>query len=164
MGKMLLHTVFTGNLLGVKPYTLRIEWGVKMGEAGMRGLRFSEEHLWVGIKDKEVILGVTPWLQRQIGEVTYVGLPEIGEVLERGEPFGEIETIRTIKELIAPVTGEVLLVNLELESEPTLVNEDPMGEGWLLQIHPTNPKELEELMDEEEYEQFIEGQEEEDLP
>lgn len=134
-----------------------------MAEASVKGLRFSEEHIWVGIKDKEVILGVTPWLQRQLGEVTYVGLPETGEVLERGEPFGEIETVRTIKELVAPISGEVLLVNLELESEPTLVNEDPMGEGWLLQIRADDPKELEELMDEEEYEQFVEGQEEDTL-
>ena len=134
-----------------------------MAEASVKGLRFSEEHIWVGIKDKEVILGATPWLQRQLGEVTYVGLPEIGEVLERGEPFGEIETVRTIKELVAPISGEVLLVNLELESEPTLVNEDPMGEGWLLQIRAENPQELEELMDEEEYEQFVEGQEEDTL-
>jgi glycine cleavage system H protein len=141
---------------------LRIEEGIEMAEAGMKGLRFSEEHLWVGIKDKEILIGITPWLQRQLGEVTYVGLPEIGEVLERGEPFGEIETVRTIKELVAPVSGEVLLVNLELESEPTLANEDPMGEGWFMQIRSVNPQELKELMDEEEYEQLIEGQEEED--
>lgn len=129
----------------------------------MKWVRFSEEHVWVGLKDDKLIVGVTDWLQRQLGEVTYVDLPEVGEILERGEPFGEIESARTIKELVAPISGEVLQVNADLESEPTLINEDSLDEGWLLQVRPDALKEIDELMDEEEYEQFLETQEEEEV-
>jgi len=136
--------------------------GVRDGRIGMRG-SFSEEHIWVGLKDGRLIVGVTDWLQKQLGEVTYVDLPEVGEILERGEPFGEIESVRTIKELVAPISGEVLQVNADLESEPMIVNEDSMGEGWLLQVRPDASEEFGELMDEEEYEQFLESQEEQDV-
>lgn len=137
--------------------------GSGMAGSGMKGVRFSEEHIWVGLKDGRLIVGVTDWLQRQLGEVTYVDLPEVGEILERGEPFGEIESARTIKELVAPISGEVLQVNADLESEPMIVNEDSMDEGWLLQVRPDAPEEFGELMDEEEYEQFLESQEEQDV-
>ena len=129
----------------------------------MKGVRFSEEHIWVGLKDDRLIVGITDWLQRQLGEVTYVDLPEVGEILERGEPFGEIESARTIKELVAPISGEVLQINADLESEPMIVNEDSTDEGWLLQVRPDAPEEFGELMDEEEYEQFLESQEEQDV-
>ncbi|HWP34120.1 MAG TPA: glycine cleavage system protein GcvH [Thermodesulfobacteriota bacterium] len=116
--------------------------------------RYSEHHLWVKRIGRVARIGLTDFGQAELGEVLSVELPDIDDELERNEPFGEIETERTTSELVMPVSGTVVAVNEDLEGEPTLVNEDPYGKGWLIEVELAAPEELDELMDDDEYEEF----------
>lgn len=130
-----------------------------MDDTKIKGFKFSEDHIWIGQREGSLYLGLADWAQKHMGEITYVDLPEVKEIIEKGEPFGEIESIKTVRELIAPVSGEVIQINSELESNPTLINDDPFGDGWVLKIKPANADELKELLDQEEYEQLLEEEE-----
>jgi len=123
-------------------------------------LRFSEEHLWVRAEDERAQLGISETGQRSIGEILAVALPEVGDKVELGEPFGELETVRTVHELVAPVSGTVVAINSELEDQPELANEDPYYEGWLIEIELAEESELDDLMATEEYEEFVAADEE----
>jgi len=120
-------------------------------------LRFSGEHLWVRAEADRAQIGISDQGQDAIGEVIAVELPDVGDAIERGEPFGELESVRTVQELIAPVNGTVRAVNGELEDHPSLANEDPYHEGWLIEIELADDSELEELMATEDYEEFVAG-------
>ena len=89
-----------------------------------------------------------------------VELPDVGDEIEKGEPFGEVESVRTVSELISPLSGAVTAINTELEDHPRIVNEDPLHEGWLVEIELADEAELEELMDLDEYEEFASGEDE----
>ena len=102
-------------------------------------------------------IGISDQGQDAIGEIIAVELPDVGDAIERGEPFGELESVRTVQELIAPVNGTVRAVNGELEDNPSLANEDPYHEGWLIEVELANDGELEELMATEDYEEFAAG-------
>src|SRR5918996_1887969 len=117
-------------------------------------LKFTEDHVWVRVTGKHAQLGLSDYAQDELGEVIAVELPDVGDSLERGESFGEIESVKTVSDLIAPVSGTVLAVNTDLEDHPTLVNEDPYHEGWLLEVELSDKGEIEELMDRDEYEEF----------
>jgi len=101
------------------------------------------------------------YVQDELGEVIAVELPDVGDVVERGESFGEIESVRAVSDLIAPVSGTVSAINVDLEDHPALVNDDPYHEGWLLEIEISDKSEVEELMDPDEYEEFAGVQDEE---
>lgn len=118
-------------------------------------LRFSEEHLWVRVEDDRAQMGISETGQRTIGEILAVELPDVGEKIELGEPFGELETVRTVHELIAPVSGTVVAINSELDDQPELANEDPYYEGWLIEVELAEESELDDLMATEEYEEFV---------
>jgi len=124
-------------------------------------LRFSNDHLWVRAEAERAQIGISDQGQDTIGEVIAVELPDVGDSIERGEAFGELESVRTVQELIAPVSGTVRAVNGELEDHPSLANEDPYHEGWLVEIELTDESELEELMATEDYEEFVAGSDEE---
>ena len=124
-------------------------------------LKFTEDHLWVRVTGKRVRVGLSEFGQDELGEVIAVELPDEGDSLEKGESFGEIESVKTVSDLIAPVSGTVLTINSELEDHPALVNDDPYHEGWLLEIELNDKEEIEELMDPEEYEEFSGGGEDE---
>ena len=121
-------------------------------------LKFTEDHLWVRVSGKRAQVGLSEYLQDELGEIIAVELPDIGDVLERGESFGEIESVKTVSDLIAPLSGTISATNAELEDQPALVNEDPYREGWLLEIELSDKSELEDLMDPDEYEDFTEGE------
>jgi glycine cleavage system H protein len=123
-------------------------------------LKFTEDHLWVRVEGSRAHVGVSDYGQSELGEVIAVELPDIGDELEKGEPFGEIESVRTVSELLSPLTGTVTGINTELEDHPRIVNEDPYHEGWLVEIDITDEAELEDLMDSDEYEEFAAGEEE----
>lgn len=123
-------------------------------------LRFSEDHLWVRAEADRAQIGISDHGQDAIGEVIAVELPDVGDPVEKGEPFGELESIRTVQELIAPVSGTVRAVNGELEDHPSLTNEDPYHEGWLIEVELADESELDALMASEEYEEFLSGEEE----
>jgi len=124
-------------------------------------LRFSDDHLWVRAEADRAQIGISDQGQDAIGEVIAVELPDIGDPVERGEPFGELESVRTVQELIAPVSGTVRAVNGELDDHPSLANEDPYHEGWLIEVELADESELEELMATEDYEEFVAGGDEE---
>jgi glycine cleavage system H protein len=121
----------------------------------VEAVRFTVDHLWVRVDGRHARIGLSEHGQINLGQVNAVQLPEIGEALERGEAFSEIESRRTIAELVAPVSGTVTAINTDLEDTPSLVNEDPHHEGWLLEVDLSDPGELDELMDLEEYEAHV---------
>ena len=121
-------------------------------------LKFTQDHLWIRINGERAQIGLSDYGQGDLGEVIGVELPEIGDELEKGQPFGEIESVRTVQELVAPVTGAVTEINLELEEQPTMINEDPYHEGWLVELQLRDEGEVDVLMDADEYEAFVAGE------
>jgi len=124
-------------------------------------LKFTEDHLWVRVNGKRARIGLSDFGQDELGEIIAVELPDEGDSLERGESFGEIESVKTVSDLIAPVSGRVLSTNDDLEDHPALVNDDPYHEGWLLEVELSDKEEMEDLLDPEEYEEVAGGEEEE---
>jgi glycine cleavage system H protein len=122
-------------------------------------LCFTEEHLWVRADRGRAQIGISDFGQDQLGEIIAVELPEVGETIERGSPFGEIESVRTVHELIGPVTGTVTAVNADLDDHPELLNEDPYHEGWLVEVSLEEESELDDLIPADEYEDSIASEE-----
>lgn len=120
-----------------------------------RVLKVSQEHVWVGIEDERVYLGLTNYGQSELGQIISLELPDIGDKVEKGEPFAELESVETVSELTAPLSGRVLAVNPELESHPAIINEDPYNEGWMIEVKLLNPSEVNSLMDVDEYYHFV---------
>ncbi|MGH7871243.1 MAG: glycine cleavage system protein GcvH [Candidatus Binatia bacterium] len=118
-------------------------------------VKVSENHVWVGVEDRHVILGLTNYIQGALGSVIAVELPDVGDKVEEGEIFAEIESISTVHELIAPISGTVLAVNPLLEDHPALINEDPYSEGWLVEVRVKDSSELDSLMGMDEYYHFV---------
>jgi glycine cleavage system H protein len=115
-------------------------------------LRFSEDHEWVlTADDGTALIGITEFAQEQLGELVYIELPEVGAEIEKGEGIAVIESVKSASDLIAPISGEVLEVNEELDSDPGKVNEDAMGAGWFIKVKMADEEELDELMDEDKY-------------
>ncbi len=120
-----------------------------------RMLKVSQEHVWIGIEDQHVFFGLTNYGQSELGRIISVDLPEVGDKVERGEPFGEVESTSTVSELIAPVSGTVLAINPELENHPSVINEDPYSEGWMIEVRLKDDSEIKSLMDMDEYYHFV---------
>jgi glycine cleavage system H protein len=120
-------------------------------------LRFTEQHEWTRDDGELIRVGITDYAQEQLGDVVYVDLPAPGAEVEQGQPFGEVESTKSVSDLYAPVSGTVVERNETLDDRPELVNEDPAGEGWLVAIEPRDRSELEQLLDADGYRKFIEG-------
>ena len=118
-------------------------------------LLYTEEHEWADFSGDEVVIGITDYAQGQLGDVVFVEFPEVGEEITSGNPFGEIEAVKTVSELFAPISGKVTAVNDSLDESPERVNSDPYGDGWLVKISPSNMEEKDELMSFLAYEEFI---------
>ena len=110
-------------------------------------LRYSEEDEWAHLEGTRVTTGITDYAQQQLGDIVFVELPEVGRVLEVGEPFGVIESVKAVSDLYAPVAGEVVEVNEVLGEQPETVNEDCYGEGWMIAIEIENESALASLLD-----------------
>jgi glycine cleavage system H protein len=123
-------------------------------------LKFTEDHLWVRVEGNRAQIGVSDYGQNELGEVIAVELPDVGDEVEKGEPFGEVESVRTVSELLSPLGGTVTAINTDIEDHPRIVNEDPYHEGWLVEVEIADEADLEELMDTDEYEEFASGGEE----
>jgi len=119
-------------------------------------LRFTRDHEWIRLDGELAVVGVTDYAQSQLGDVVYVELPEIGRRVEKGKEVAVVESVKAASEVYAPASGEVAEVNEALAVDPAKVNADPMGEGWFLKLRLTDLKELEGLLDEAAYQQFIE--------
>jgi glycine cleavage system H protein len=110
-------------------------------------LYYHKEYLWAKVENGKVKIGVSDFAQKQLNDIVYVELPSVGDGITQNEPFGTLESVKAVSDLVAPISGTIEAVNEELESKPELVNEDPYGEGWLLIVAPTNlDAELKEIM------------------
>jgi glycine cleavage system H protein len=123
-------------------------------------LRYTAEHEWLrspGDAEGSVRVGITHFAQEQLGDIVYVQLPEVGEEVIAGAPCGELESTKSVSDLFAPVTGRVVARNDELDAAPEQVNADPYGAGWMLEIVPADPSELEGLLAADDYQAQVEG-------
>jgi glycine cleavage system H protein len=120
-------------------------------------LRYTEQHEWTRDDGELIRVGITDYAQQQLGDVVYVDLPAPGAEVEQGQPFGEVESTKSVSDLYAPVSGTVVERNETLDDRPELVNEEPQGAGWLVAIEPTDRSQLDGLLDLEGYEQFTQG-------
>ncbi|HZX14451.1 MAG TPA: glycine cleavage system protein GcvH [Thermodesulfobacteriota bacterium] len=123
-------------------------------------LKYTKEHEWARVEDDIVIIGITDYAQDALGEIVYIELPSEGDEVTKGETFGAVESTKSVSDLYAPISGEVVEVNEALLDSPEAINEDPYGEGWMVKVKPYDPSELEDLMDSDEYTEFIEKQSE----
>ena len=118
-------------------------------------VRYTSEHEWIRVEGEEAYVGITDYAQSELGEIVFVDIPTLGEVVAQGEVFGSVEAVKTVSDLNMPATGEGLELNEELEAHPELVNEDPYGKGWMVRIRLTDPSELDKLMNAAAYEASI---------
>lgn len=115
-------------------------------------LRYHSAHGWVRLAGNEATIGISDYAQDELGDIVFIQLPQPGHTIEAGRRFGEVESVKTVSDLIAPVSGEVLERNERLQETPELVNISPYGDGWLLVVRLTQPAELDDLLTAEEYE------------
>ena len=128
-----------------------------------KGLRYSREHEWVMVEgDDTGVIGISDFAQNELGDVVYVEAPELGEKISKDDPFGAVESVKAVSDLYAPVSGTVVEVNDALPETPELINEDPYGEGWIIKVSLSDVDELDDLMNAEEYEEYCEGQQDDD--
>ncbi|ASF40299.1 glycine cleavage system protein GcvH [Halobacillus halophilus] len=120
-----------------------------------KDLRYSEEHEWVKEEGGKVRIGITDFAQSELGDIVFVELPEVGDELEADEPFGSVESVKTVSELYAPLSGKVVEVNEELEDSPEFVNESPYDKAWMVIVEPGDSSEMDELMSSDQYEEMI---------
>jgi glycine cleavage system H protein len=120
-------------------------------------LRYTSEHEWVRPGDGTLRIGITDYAQDALGDIVYVTLPEPGTKVQAGRPLGEVESTKSVSEIYAPVSGTVTARNEALTDNPELINTDPYGEGWLVEIEPSGDVDLEDLLDAPAYEELIEA-------
>ena len=121
----------------------------------LKDLRYSKEHEWVKVEGTTMIIGITDFAQSALGDIVFVELPEVGDTITLNEPFGSVESVKTVSELYAPVSGTVVKVNEELSDNPEYVNESAYEKAWMVVIEPSDVSELEKLMTAEEYEAVV---------
>jgi glycine cleavage system H protein len=118
--------------------------------------RYAKSHEYVHVEGDIGTIGITEYAQKELGDVVFVELPQVGSQLEAGDELGSIESVKAVSELFSPVTGEVIEINEHLADKPELVNTDPWGDGWMIRIRLSDASEVDELMTAEEYDEFIE--------
>ena len=118
--------------------------------------RYTRDHEWIRLDGDTATVGITDYAQEQLGDIVYVELPEVGRALEKGAEFCVVESVKAASEVFAPIAGEVIAVNAGLGDQPGTVNEAPEGNGWLVKVKPSDPGEIEGLMDEAAYKAFLE--------
>ena len=125
--------------------------------AGKELIHFTKEHEWVIIdSDQIATIGISDFAQESLGDITYVQLPKEGDWIQKNDPFGVVESVKTVSDLYAPVSGRVVEVNHPILKAPELVNHDPYTDGWLVKVEVKDDSDLQDLMDEKEYKQYIE--------
>jgi glycine cleavage system H protein len=122
-------------------------------------LLYTKEHEWIRLSDNVGTIGITDFATKELGEVVYVELPKVGDKFKAGDAFGNVESVKAVSELFLPCTGEVIEVNEDLGNAPELLNEDPYGKAWLVQIRLKDPSETADLMSAEEYGEYTKEEE-----
>jgi glycine cleavage system H protein len=118
--------------------------------------RYAKSHEYVHLEGDVATVGITEYAQKELGDVVFVELPQVGSQLEAADELGSIESVKAVSELFSPVSGEVVEINEALADNPALVNTDPYGDGWMIRIRVSDPTEVDELMTAEEYDEYIE--------
>ncbi|AQL56651.1 glycine cleavage system protein GcvH [Abyssicoccus albus] len=117
-------------------------------------LKYSKEHEWVKVDGDKAYIGITHFAQSELGDIVFVELPEIGDSIEKEESFGNVESVKTVSELYAPISGEVVAINEELEDSPEFVNESPYDKAWIVQVSNFKQEEIDALMSAAEYKEM----------
>lgn len=120
------------------------------------GLKYAETHEWAKVEEDVVVVGLSDHAQGELGDVVFVELPDVGDTVAQSEGCGTIEAVKTVSDLFAPVSGEIIEVNSALEDEPTLINTDCYDKGWIIKIKVSDASELEKLMDADAYKGIVE--------
>ena len=118
-------------------------------------LKYTKDHEWIGLDGEAGTIGITDFAQKELGDVVFVELPDVGRALKQGEEFGTIESVKAVSELYSPVTGEVLEVNESLRDNPELVNKSPYEDGWIMKVRLGTASEVDDLMDAEAYKGIV---------
>jgi len=118
-------------------------------------LKYTKDHEWVRVSGNEATVGITDFAQRELGDIVYVDVNTVGEVVEKEAVFGTVEAVKTVSDLFMPLSGEVLEVNKDIDSAPESVNSDPYGKGWMIRIRMTNPSEVEGLLSVDDYKKLV---------
>jgi glycine cleavage system H protein len=113
--------------------------------------RYTQNHEWARAEGDKVRVGISDYAQDQLDDIVFVELPQVGDTFEKGEEFGTVESVKAVSELYMPVGGEVIAINSTLEDSPQLVNESPYGEGWMIDVKPTDPTEMDALLTRQAY-------------
>jgi len=124
-------------------------------------LKYSKEHLWIRVEGNKAVIGITDYAQQELGTISAVELPEVGDELEQDDSFGSVEARKTVAELYAPLSGTVIEVNDEAANAPEMINDDPYDSGWLTVIDIADAEELKLLMSVEDYQEYVAEAEEE---
>ncbi len=120
-------------------------------------LKYAEDHEWVRQNGDKVVIGINDYAQDQLGDIVFVELPPVGESFEKGAEFGTVESVKAVSELIMPLSGEILAINTQLEDAPELVNQSPYADGWMIEIKPSDPSELDALLTRDAYLAILKG-------
>ncbi|AXF56178.1 glycine cleavage system protein GcvH [Salicibibacter kimchii] len=123
--------------------------------ASPKEFKYSEEHEWVKEEGDKVRIGITSFAQDELGDIVFVELPEVGDEIKINEPFGSVESVKTVSELYAPVSGKVVEINEELEDSPEFVNESPYDKAWMVVVELSDKAELDQLMSAEAYDEMV---------
>ena len=121
-----------------------------------KDLRYTKEHEWVKVEDNKVRIGITDFAQHELGDIVFVELPEVGDTVTVDQPFGSVESVKTVSELYAPVTGTVVEVNAELSDSPELVNESAYEQAWMIVVELSDAAQVDALLTAEQYDELIE--------
>ncbi|KPJ78365.1 MAG: glycine cleavage system protein H [Deltaproteobacteria bacterium SG8_13] len=120
-------------------------------------VRYAEDHEWVRSEGSKLVVGISDYAQDQLGDIVFVELPEVGAKLSKGEAFGTVESVKAVSELYMPVGGTIAAINGKLEESPELVNNQPYGQGWMVEVQPGDPKEIDALMTQQAYLEMLKG-------
>jgi glycine cleavage system H protein len=126
------------------------------------GLKYSKEHEWVLVEGTSATIGITEYAQEELGDIVFVELPEVGEKIVKDDPFGAVESVKAVSDVYAPVSGEVVETNEILPDNPETINDDPYGDGWMVRVELSDIDDLKDLMDAEEYAEYVVQQKEDD--
>jgi len=118
-------------------------------------LKYTKDHEWVKISGNEATIGITDFAQRELGDIVYVDVSTLGEMVDKEAVFGSVEAVKTVSDLFMPLTGEVLELNKDIDAAPESVNTDPYGTGWMIKIKFTKPEEVNDLLSVEDYKKLI---------
>ncbi|MFZ6036859.1 glycine cleavage system protein GcvH [Seramator thermalis] len=118
-------------------------------------VKYSNDHEWIRIEGDTAFVGISDYAQSELGEIVYVDVTTVGETLQAGEVFGSIEAVKTVSDLMMPVSGKILELNADLDATPELVNSDPYGKGWIVKIEITRPDEIDSLLSADQYKQLL---------